>query len=105
MALLNGDRNRQRGSNPSDQDESKPIDIVTRWGLVLLSILAALGASLRIVHPQQMNVAQGLDQTTLLYLVVAGALLLLRQIKAFSLGQLKLEMIEKIRDRQDRQEE
>jgi len=41
----------------------------------------------------------------LLYLAVAGGLLLLRQIKTFRLGQLKLELIERIRERQDRQEE
>ncbi len=92
-------------NTPDSQDESRPIDIVTRWGLVFLAVIAAIGALLRIINPPQLNVVQGLDQTTLLYLVVAGALLLLRQIKSFSLGQLKLEMIEKIRERQDRQEE
>jgi hypothetical protein len=86
-------------------DESNPIEIVTSWGLVLLAIIAAAGALLRILSPQTIDVARGLDQTTLLYLGVAGALLLLKQIKTFSLGQLKLEMIEKIRERQDRQEE
>src|SRR5215469_15094062 len=86
-------------------DQSNPIEIVTSWGLVFLAIIAAAGALLRILSPQTIDVARGLDQTTLLYLGVAGSLLLLKQIKTFSLGQLKLEMIEKIRERQDRQEE
>lgn len=87
-----------------DPEESRPIEIVTRWGLVLLAIIAAIGALLRIISSMTTDVRQGLDQTTLLYLGVAGALLLLKQIKTFSFGQLKLEMIEKLRERQDRQE-
>jgi hypothetical protein len=86
-------------------ENASPVEIVTRWGLVALAVIAATGALLRIFSPAAIGVAQGLDQTTLLYLAVAGGLLLLRQIKTFSLGQLKLEMIEKIRERQDRQEE
>jgi len=46
-----------------------------------------------------------LDETTLLYLGVAGGLLLLRQVKTFTLGQLKLEMIEKLQEQQQKQEE
>jgi hypothetical protein len=46
-----------------------------------------------------------LDQTTLLYLGVAGVLLLLRQVKTFSLGQLKFEMLEKLREQQQKQAE
>jgi hypothetical protein len=89
----------------SEDENARPVEIVTRWGLVVLSLIAAMGALLRIFSPTTIGVTQGLDQTTLLYLAVAGGFLLLRQIKTFSLGQLKLEMIEKIRERQDRQEE
>ena len=51
------------------------------------------------------SLPERLDKTTLLYLGVAGGLLLLRQVKTFSLGELKLEMIEKLRERQQKQEE
>jgi hypothetical protein len=87
---------------PQKQDQAETPDAVeqvTRWGLVVLAALAALGALLRIFTPDR------LDQTTLLYLAVAGGLLLLRQIKTFSLGELKLEMLEKLRERQANQEE
>jgi hypothetical protein len=89
----------------SEDESASPVEIVTRWGLVVLAVIATIGALLRIFSPTTISVTQGLDQTTLLYLAVAGGLLLLRQIKTFSLGQLKLEMIEKIRERQDMQEE
>jgi hypothetical protein len=89
----------------SEDESASPVEIVTRWGLVVLAVIATIGALLRIFSPTTISVTQGLDQTTLLYLAVAGGLLLFRQIKTFSLGQLKLEMIEKIRERQDRQEE
>lgn len=78
---------------------------MTPWGLVVLAALAALGALLRMFAPGTASLLERLDQTTLLYLGVAGGLLLLRQVKTFSLGQLKLEMIEKLREQQQRQEE
>src|SRR5262245_5616763 len=93
------------GIRDSEVGNGRPVEIVTRWGLIVLSMIAAMGALLRIFSPAPDGHTEGLDQTTLLYLAVAGGLLLLRQIKTFSLGQLKLEMIEKIRERQDRQEE
>ncbi len=84
------------------KDESaSAVEIVTRWGLVILAMMAALGALLRMFSSATSRVAQGLDQTTLLYLAVAGGLLLLREVKTFSFGQLKLERIE---ERQKRQE-
>jgi hypothetical protein len=90
----------QKGPQPNDL-----IEMATRWGLVTLAVLAAFGALLRVLGPGTPTIAEGLDQTTLLYLGVAGAMLVLRQVKTFSLGQLKLEMIEKLRERQQRQEE
>jgi hypothetical protein len=92
------------GKIPEDQEKGV-IESVTRWGLVLLAVIAAIGALLRILSPARLDVTHGLDQVTLLYLAVAGGFLLLRQIKTFSLGQLKFELIEKIRERQDKQEE
>ena len=86
----------------TDKTESKSAEAATRWGLVILAGLAALGALLRMIGTRG---AGNLDQTTLLYLGVAGALLLFRHIKTFSMGQLKFELIEKLRERQDKQEE
>jgi hypothetical protein len=63
--------------------------------------LAALGALLRTIAPGTLN----LDRDTLLYLGAAGGMLLLRQVKTFSLGQLKLEMVEELWERQQKQEE
>ena len=66
------------------QDESRPLEIVTQWGLVLLAVIAAIGALLRIIEPATGALTGRLDERTLLYLGVAGALLLLKQIKTFS---------------------
>ena len=78
------------------------VETTTRWGLVLLAGIAAVGALLRM---SSSVVATRLDQTTLLYLGVAGVLLLLRQVKTLSMGQVKFELIERLRERQDKQEE
>ena len=88
--------------NPNNPDR---VEVVTRWTLVGLAVLAACGAIARVfdlIKPQFQN---HLDQTTLLYLAVAGVLLLLRQMKSLSFGQLKVEMIERLRERQAKQEE
>jgi hypothetical protein len=87
----------------TNKPEPKSTEAATRWGLILLAALAVLGALLRMFGTP--NLATHLDQTTLLYLGVAGALLLFRHIKTFSMGQLKFELIEKLRERQDKQEE
>lgn len=93
-------------AKPSDVPKPvDPVEAVTRWGLVVLAAVATLGAALRVAIPGPLSVSERLDQTTLLYLGVAGGLLLLRQVKAFSLGQLKFEMIEKLVEQQQRQAE
>jgi hypothetical protein len=79
------------------------LEAATRWGLVTLATLAALGAILRVFVPGALSLPERLDQTTLLYLGVAGGLLLLRQVKTFSLGELKFEMLEKIQEQQQKQ--
>jgi hypothetical protein len=89
----------QEPQKPDQSETTDTVELVTRWGLVVLAALAALGALVRIFTPDR------LDQTTLLYLAVAGGLLLLRQVKTFSLGELKLEMLEKLRERQEKQDE
>jgi hypothetical protein len=81
------------------------IELVTRWGLVALAVIVTAGALLRVFGAENHDYFKRLDQITLLYLAVGGALLLFRQIKSFSLGQLKLELIEKLAERQEKQEE
>lgn len=55
-----------------------------------------LGALLRMLFSSA-DILQRIDETTLLYLCSAGALLLLRQAKTFSFGDLKVEF-EQIRE-------
>lgn len=83
---------------------SDVIDVVGKWGLVGFVGLTALGALVRMFAPSEVPVAQRVDQTTLLYLTVAGALLLLHKIKSFSLGEIRFEVFEKLRERQVKQE-
>ncbi|MFL9829133.1 hypothetical protein, partial [Rhodoplanes sp. SY1] len=73
----------------------------TQIGLLVLASLAALGGALRIFG---LGNQDRLDQTTLFYFLGAGSILLLKQIKTLSFGQIKLEMIKEIAARQDRQE-
>jgi hypothetical protein len=65
-------------------DESK----VTRY-LSVLAVLVAVAALARVVSP---DYVARLDGTTLQYLLVAGALLLLPRVKSLAYGDLKLEM-------------
>ena|SRR5438876_7362658 len=88
-----------------EPESTDAVEVATRWGLVALAVLAVFGALLRVFAPGTLSLPERLDQTTLLYLGIAGVLLLLRQVKTFSLGQLKLEMIEKLREQQQKQEE
>jgi hypothetical protein len=81
------------------------VELIAPWGLALLALLTAAGAIFRMFGGAEVDVLKRLDNTTLLYLVVAGALLLFRQIKTFSFGDVKLEMLEKVRERQVQQEE
>jgi hypothetical protein len=81
------------------------VETIAPWGLALLASLAALGAIIRMFGSVEPDVLKRLDTTTLLYLIVAGALLLLRQIKTLSFGDVKLEMLEKVKERQAVQEE
>jgi hypothetical protein len=90
---------------PKKPESTNAVEVATRWGLVVLAAFAALGALLRMFAPGTTYLPERQDQTTLLYLGVAGGLLLLRQVKTFSLGQIKLEMIEKLREQQQKQEE
>lgn len=99
-------------SNPSKPDSSKSdanapdiIERVSKWSLVVFAGFAGLGALVRMFGPREAGALQRTDQTTLLYLAVAGALLLLHKIRTFSFGQLKFELIEKVRERQVKQEE
>ena len=56
-----------KGSEPTNA-----IEIVSRWGLVTLATMAAIGALLRVTGPGMSSLPDRLDQTTLLYLGVGG---------------------------------
>jgi hypothetical protein len=95
-------------NNPprKDQDSSEPtgmVDSVIPWLLIAFAIIAVIGAVIRTVSATDLT--HRLDSTTLLYLVVGGVLLLLRQVKTFSFGGYKLEMLERFQERQAKQED
>lgn len=70
-------------------DRARKYDLIG-LSLMALAALCALGALARILFSQA-EILERIDQTTLLYLGCAGALLLLREAKSFSLGDLKVE--------------
>lgn len=70
-------------------------DAITQWILIGLSTLAGLGAVARVVGSRA-DMLERLDETTLIYLAVAGTLLLLRRVSTLSFGSYKVEF-EKIR--------
>ncbi len=72
--------------------KQRAIDMI----LMLLAAICMLGALLRMLFSSA-DILQRIDETTLLYLCSAGALLLLRQAKTFSFGDLKVEF-EQIRE-------
>jgi len=65
-------------------------DEITQWVLIGLSVLAALGAVVRVVGSRA-DMLDRLDETTLIYLAVAGALLLLRRVSTLSFGSYRVE--------------
>lgn len=75
------------------------------WGIQLLltifAALACLGAILRIVN---VDLAKQIDETTLLYLGVAGALLLLRDVKSLAFGSYKVEFDRKFNELENKVE-
>lgn len=62
---------------------------VVPWVLIVLAGLAAAGAVIRMLAAG--DILKRLDSTTLMYLGVAGALLLLREVKSLSFGDYKVE--------------
>jgi hypothetical protein len=87
-----------------DAEKQDILDLFIPWGLVLLSAGTTWGALSRMFAAEQ-DLLKRIDSTTLLYLVVAGALLLFRQIKTLAFGDVKLELLEKVKERQAKQEE
>lgn len=94
-----------RERNKGSKQNKDIVELIAPWGLASLAALTACGAAVRMFGGSESDVLKRLDNTTLLYLIVAGVLLLLRQIKTFNFGDIKLEMLEKVRERQVQQEE
>jgi len=65
-------------------------DGITQWVLIGLSGLTALGAVIRVLGSRA-DMLERLDETTLIYLAVAGALLLLRRVSTLSFGSYRVE--------------
>lgn len=70
-------------------------DSITQWILIALSSMAGLGAVARVVGSEA-DILERLDETTLIYLAVAGTLLLLRRVSTLSFGSYRVEF-EKIK--------
>ena len=78
---------------PQNADDSRSdglFEAITPWVLLALSLGAAVGGVIRVLADEG-TVLERLDDTTLLYFAVAGALLLLRQVKSLAFGDLKVE--------------
>jgi hypothetical protein len=91
--------------NEAEAESPKIADAITPWFLLALATLAVAGAILRVAADGGVRLVDRLNETTLLYLAVGGALLLLKRIKTLSFGGYKLEMLEQIRERQVRTED
>jgi hypothetical protein len=74
----------------------KLYDLISRSLLVILAIVAGVGAIWR-MFARDKGVLDSLDGTTLLYLGVAGALVLLKEVKSLAFGDYKLEF-ERVRE-------
>ena len=64
--------------------------VVAKIILIVLAVIAAGGAVWRMVSSDK-SVLDHMDNTTLLYLGIAGALLLLREVKSLAFGDYKVE--------------
>jgi hypothetical protein len=97
--------NESTSDNESKTESARIADAVTPWFLLGLATLAAAGAIIRVIGDGGARLVDRLDQTTLLYLAVSAALLMLRRVKTLSFGSYKLEMLEQIRERQIKTED
>ncbi|MHC4473745.1 MAG: pYEATS domain-containing protein [Planctomycetota bacterium] len=70
---------------------------IRSWVLVVFAGLAFLGAALRMIGVGA-EVMQRLDETTLLYLAVGAALLLLQDVRSLSFGAYKVEFRERLEE-------
>ena len=72
------------------EDAPVAADAVRRYVLPGLGLVIAIAGLVRVVSGDS-NLASHLDDTTLLYLGVAAALILARDLKSFAIGDYKLE--------------
>ena len=68
-------------------EAERVFDAVVPGILTALALVALVGAVLRMSAPGE-GILKRLDETTLLYLGVAGALLLLRHVKSLAFGNI-----------------
>jgi hypothetical protein len=72
----------------ADQNQTPFLEQATRVLLLLLALVTVAAAIWRVCDS---SVAERVDQTTLLYLGVAGAIVLLREVKSLAFGDYKVE--------------
>ncbi|UJB72332.1 hypothetical protein HRE53_27460 (plasmid) [Acaryochloris sp. 'Moss Beach'] len=79
------------------RENNEVLELVAPIGLVFLALLTALGAIIRMFFATEI-ILERIDNTTLFYLIISGALLLLRRVKTLSFGDVKLEMLEEVKE-------
>ncbi len=79
----------------SNKDKVSTIDSWTSWGLIILASVACLGAVVRVLAPNE-DIQKRLDEKTLLYLGIAGCLLLLKDVKSIAWGDSRIEFQEQL---------
>jgi hypothetical protein len=87
--MRNSDAGKPQAPARAASDGRGILEAGTPWFLLLLAMLAAGGAIIRVLGHES-NLKR-VDRDTLVYLAVAGALLLLRNVKTLAFGDYKLE--------------
>ncbi|HEU0300211.1 MAG TPA: pYEATS domain-containing protein [Longimicrobium sp.] len=80
------------GANAQAEQSTVP-DVLIPWILLILAVLAAIGAVLRLLSGEK-TVLERVNTDTLVFLAVAGALLLMRNVKSLAFGNYKVEFAE-----------
>jgi hypothetical protein len=65
-------------------------DVVSSWFLIILALVTCAAGIFRVVDPKD-AAKKSVDATALLFFAASGGLLLLRDVKAMSIGEYKVE--------------